>query len=178
MAKDTGIKRLVVCALLVAMGVALGVYVSIPVFTLGAYSVKIGFTVLPVILAGVLFGPLYGGIAGGLVDVLQVLIRPLGAYLPWFTITNVLIGAIPGLFFRKGQPVTLRRAFAAVFSGQVLASVLLNTLFIMQINGLPLLAVLPPRAINQAVMIPLYSFLVYYLVPVIEKISKLRRVAA
>lgn len=173
-----GIKRLVLCALLVAMGVALGVYVSIPVFTVGAYSVKIGFTVLPVILAGVLFGPMYGGIAGGLVDILQVLIRPLGAYMPWFTITNILIGAIPALFFRKGQAVTLPRAFAAVFSGQVVASVVLNTLLIMAINGLPLLVVLPPRLINQAVMIPLYSFLVFYLVPVIEKLSKLRRVTA
>ena len=50
-------RTLVYCALLTALGVVLGGMLSIPAMPLGSYTLKIGFGVLPVILAAVLFGP-------------------------------------------------------------------------------------------------------------------------
>ncbi len=163
------LSRMIICGLLCAMGVILGGMLSIPAFPLGAYSVKIGFGVLPVILAGVMYGPMYGGLVGGLTDFLQAILFPKGAYVPWFTVIGILFGLIPGLFFRKGQKPTFLRLFFAVFAGQTIGSVILNTLLMVTLYGLPLMGILPLRAINQAVMIPIYTGLVYALVPVISR---------
>ena len=162
-------KRLILCAMFTAIGVLLGGPLSIPAFPLGVYSLKIGLGTLPVILSGVLFGPLYGGIVGGLVDFLQVLLFPKGTYVPWFTMVGVLFGLIPGLFFRKGKKPTFRRLLAAVASGQIIGSVICNTLLMVMLYNMPLWSILPLRAINQAVMIPLYSLLLYWIIPLLKK---------
>ncbi len=176
MQKNRDVVRLVLCSLFIALGVVLGGALSIPAFPMGVYSLKIGVGVLPVILSGILFGPVYGGIAGGLTDILQAFIFPKGAYMPWFTIVGVLFGLIPGLFFAKGQRITFLRLLCAVGTGQVVGSVICNTILITLINQLPLEVVLIPRAINQAVMIPLYTVLLYYIVPLASKLYDKMRV--
>ena len=164
-------KRLVTCALLTAIAVLLSGPLSIPVFPLGIYSMKIGLGTLPVILAGILFGPVYGGIAGGITDVLQFMISPKGAYVPWFTIVGVLTGLLPALFFRKGQKITLPRLFLAVGGSQVFCSVVCNTALLVLLYGIPLETLLPLRLINQAVSIPVYVFLLYLLLPILKKLG-------
>lgn len=164
-------KRLVTCALLTAIAVLLSGPLSIPVFPLGIYSLKIGLGTLPVILSGILFGPVYGGIAGGLTDVLQFMISPKGAYVPWFTIVGVLTGMLPALFFRTGQKATLPRLFLAVGSSQVFCSVICNTFLLVTLYGIPLETILPLRIINQAVSIPVYVFLLYLLLPLLKKVG-------
>ena len=151
------IVRLVVCAMLTALGVVLGGLLSIP---FGSYTLKIGFGVLPVIIAGVLYGPGYGAIVGALCDLLQALIFPKGAYMPWFTVVGALFGLIPGLFFIKRQTPTFPRILLAVAVGQIVGSVICNTLLVIWLYGSPW-QIVYARIINQAVMIPLYSALVY-----------------
>ncbi len=164
-------KRLVTCALLTAIAVLLSGPLSIPVFPLGIYSLKIGLGTLPVILAGILFGPVYGGIAGGLTDVLQFMISPKGAYVPWFTIVGVLTGLLPALFFRTRQRATLPRLFLAVGSSQVFCSIICNTFLLVTLYGIPVETILPLRVINQAVSIPVYVFLLYLLLPLLKKVG-------
>ena len=159
---------LLVTALALALGVVLGGLLSIPAMPLGSYTLKIGLGVLPVIVTAVLYGPLYGGTVGALTDLLQALIFPKGAYMPWFTVIGALFGVIPGMFFVKGQKPTLKRIFAAVFSGQTVCSVVLNTLLLMWLYGSPW-QIVYARLINQAVMIPLYTALVYYVVRLMDK---------
>ena len=159
---------LLVTALALALGVVLGGLLSIPAMPLGSYTLKIGLGVLPVIVTAVLYGPLYGGTVGALTDLLQALIFPKGAYMPWFTVIGALFGVIPGLFFMKGQKPTLKRIFVAVFSGQTVCSVVLNTLLLMWLYGSPW-QIVYARLINQAVMIPLYTALVYYVVKLMDK---------
>ena len=159
---------LLVTALALALGVVLGGLLSIPAMPLGSYTLKIGLGVLPVIVTAVLYGPLYGGTVGALTDLLQALIFPKGAYMPWFTVIGALFGVIPGMFFIKGQKPTLKRIFVAVFSGQTVCSVVLNTLLLMWLYGSPW-QIVYARLINQAVMIPLYTALVYYVVKLMDK---------
>lgn len=161
-------KKLVICALLTALGVVLGGMLSIPAMPFGAYTVKIGFGVLPVILSAVLYGPVYGGMVGGLTDFIQAMIFPKGAYMPWFTVIGILFGVIPGLFFMKKQEPTAKRLFVSVFSGQMICSVVLNTLLLMWLYGSPY-QIVYARLINQAVMIPLYTMLIYYIVKLLKK---------
>ncbi len=162
------IVRLVVCAMLTALGVVLGGLLSIPAMPFGSYTLKIGFGVLPVIIAGVLYGPGYGAIVGALCDLLQALIFPKGAYMPWFTVVGALFGLIPGLFFIKKQAPTFLRILLAVAVGQVVGSVICNTLLMVWLYGSPW-QIVYARIINQAVMIPVYSALVYLCMRVIVK---------
>lgn len=162
------IVRLVVCAMLTALGVVLGGLLSIPAMPFGSYTLKIGFGVLPVIIAGVLYGPGYGAIVGALCDLLQALIFPKGAYMPWFTVVGALFGLIPGLFFIKRQTPTFPRILLAVAVGQIVGSVICNTLLVIWLYGSPW-QIVYARIINQAVMIPLYSALVYLCMKVIAK---------
>ena len=167
-APDT--RRIVICALLTAMGVILGGYLSIPALVVGTYSVKIGFGVLPVILAGVLYGPLYGGMVGGVTDFLQAVLTPKGAYIPWFTVVGVLFGLIPGLFFVRKKEYNFPRILLAVACGQLISSVLLNThLLVVLYENLSWEVLFVPRLINQCVMIPLYSGIIYYLLKALKK---------
>ncbi len=169
--KKTNIKRLALSGLLVAAGVILSGALSIPAFPLGVYSIKIGFGMLPVILSGILLGPVYGGMVGGLTDLLQALLFPRGAYMPWFTVAAVFFGLIPGLYFIKKQKPTLLRLLLAVGSGQVFGSVVCNTLIMVFIYGLPLATILPLRIVNQAIMIPLYAFILYWILPHLKSFS-------
>ncbi len=162
------ILRLVVCAMLTALGVVLGGMLSIPAMPFGTYSLKIGFGTLPVIISGVMYGPFWGAVVGALCDLLQALIFPKGAYMPWFTIVGMLFGLIPGLFFIKKQKPTFLRILAAVASGQIFGSVICNTALIVWLYGMPW-EVGITRLINQAVMIPLYTILVFACFKVIKK---------
>lgn len=159
------ILRLCVCAMLVAIGVVLSGMLSIPDFSLGNYTMKIGFGSLAPILAGVLYGPVYGGIVGGLVDLIQALLFPKGAFVPWFTVVAVLSGLIPGLFFiRRNRVPSFIRILLAVFTGQVICSVILNTLLLYLLYGSAFWVLLPKRLINQAVMIPAYTVIIWAII--------------
>ncbi|MBS7335987.1 MAG: folate family ECF transporter S component [Eubacteriales bacterium] len=160
---------LVTCAMLTALGVVLGGLLSIPAMPLGSYSLKIGFGALPVIVAGVLYGPYYGAIVGALTDFIQAMIFPKGAYMPWFTIVGMLFGLIPGLFFMKKQEPKFIRILLAVAVGQIVSSVICNTILIAWLYGLPLWQTMLARAINQAVMIPLYSIITYGCIRLMKK---------
>jgi len=162
------IRRIVMGALLVALGVVLGGMLSIPGFLLGGYSVKIGLGTLPIILAGVLYGPGWGAIVGIAVDVLQALIFPKGAYIPFFTIVSALFGLIPGFFFWKKKAFSFLRLLLAIACGQLIGSVICNTALLMILYGYPF-EIIIARIINQIVMIPLYTVLVYYILKVLKK---------
>jgi len=165
------VRKLAVCAMLTAMGVVLGGALSIPGLTQGAYTFKISLGMLPVILSGVLYGPIYGGMVGGLVDLLQALIFPKGPYMPWFTITGVLFGLIPGLFFARGQKRDIFRLFAAVFTGQFVSSVLLNTaiLVFMSLNSKAWTIIICERIITQSVMVPVFAAIIYGVLKLMDK---------
>ena len=100
---DPRTRRLAFCALFTALGVVLGGLLSIPAMPLGSYTLKIGLGVLPVIVTAVLYGPLYGGTVGALTDLLQALIFPKGAYMPWFTVIGGAFRVIPRYVLRKGS---------------------------------------------------------------------------
>lgn len=162
-------RRLAVCAMLTAIGAILGGALSIPGIAMGGYTFKISLGMLPVILSGVLYGPLWGGMVGGLTDLIQALVFPRGPYMPWFTLVGIFFGAIPGLFFTKRQEATLPRLALAIASGQIISSVFLNTAVLVLLVGGFGWEIMIPRSINQAVMIPLYTVLIYYIVRFLRK---------
>lgn len=162
-------RQITVCALLAALGAVLGMMsLPLPAVSAGGYSLKIGITVLPVILAAVLYGPAYGGMVGAITDLLPALLFPKGPFMPWFTIIGALFGVIPGLFFTRGQKPTVKRLLAAISAGQLTCSVLLNTLLLVSLYGLPY-QIVYVRLLNQAIMIPVYTLVTYYAVKLLRK---------
>ena len=162
-------RKVTICALLAALGSVLGILsIPLPAVSAAGYSLKVGITVLPVIMAGVLYGPVYGGIVGAVVDFLPALLFPKGPLVPWFTLIGALFGVIPGLFFLHGQKPTIKRLFTAILTGQFLCSVVLNTLLLMWLYGLPY-QIVYVRLLNQAIMVPIYTLAVYGSLRLLEK---------
>lgn len=162
------IVAIVVCGLLTALGVILMGPLSLPALPFGTYSLNIGFGSLPIILSGVLFGPVYGAIVAMLTDLLQVLLFPKGAFMPWFTLSAMFFGLVPGLFFMKRRKVTLPYLLLAIAPGQLLSSVLLNTFLLVKLFGLPW-SLMPLRLVEQLIMIPLYAVLIYVIIRLLAR---------
>lgn len=93
------LRRMVISAMFLALAIVVNLFseISIPLFGADGMQVKFGglFTAFPAFL----FGPWYGGIVCALSDVIGTLIKPLGAYVPWFTITAFIAGFLKGVIF-------------------------------------------------------------------------------
>ena len=144
---------MVTCALLIALHVVLGRFLSIqtPV-------VRVGFAFVPLAISGILFGPVYGAAVGGIADLLGYVVNPMGAYHPGFTLTNALAGAVYGLLLhrKEGAPRMtnsrfLIRSVIAVLITAIPLGLCLNTLWLTQILDKGYLVMLPVRALKEIV---------------------------
>lgn len=141
------VRTIVYLGVLTALEIVLSRFLSI-----NAWNLKIGFSFVPVALAGMLFGPLGGGVVGALGDFLGAVLFPIGPYFPGFTLTAFLTGAVFGLFLRKTR--TALPVLAAVAINQLLLSLLLNSLWISILYGSPYLPLLGTRVIQCAILAP------------------------
>ncbi len=103
--------RLSLSAAFLALALLCKFFFSIPISFLGAGGIRIGFAGIFTAFPAILFGPLYGGVVSALSDLLGVLIKPEGAYIPWLTVTAFLGGFLKGLLFRL---VLHPKAFRAI----------------------------------------------------------------
>ena len=87
------VRTIVYLGVLTALEIVLSRFLSI-----SAWNLKIGFSSVPVALAGMLFGPLAGGIVGALGDLLGAVLFPIGPYFPGFL---PMICRKPCCFLRK-----------------------------------------------------------------------------
>jgi ECF transporter S component (folate family) len=150
------LRKMVYLSLLVAIGVVLKVF-KIPVPILG-----LTFTGFPTILAGVIFGPISGFIVGAMADVLGFIFRPTGAFMPHFTLSAALTGAIPGLIINwfKRENLNFWHYLLGIGVGQIITSVFLVSYFLYILFGLPFKVKLVEAAITQLQHIPLYAVIV------------------
>lgn len=127
--KKLSSKNIAYYALLIALNVVLTRVGSIRIGGGGTEIVRIGFGGFPIIFAGIVFGPLAGGIVGAVGDIIGMIISPMGPYMPHFTLSAALTGAIPGLIMMKCKDKECRTSFwkllLAIGVGQVTTSILL-----------------------------------------------------
>lgn len=139
-----GTREIAVTGLLIAMNIALGkVGITTPV-------VRITFAFLPTALIAFLFGPWVGGVAAVFSDLLSFILGGGGAFFPGFTISAFLTGLIYGLLIHKKQ-LTLKRVIIAEVLIAVFIHIGLNTVWIHMLTNNPLVVILPPRLIQNAV---------------------------
>lgn len=123
-------KNIVLCGLLAALAVVLGMVASIDV---GPY-IRIGFSGLPNRVVDCLFGPVVGGLFGGALDVFKYAMKPTGPFFFGFTFNAMLAGVLYGTVLYQ-KPVTLKRILAAELLNKVLVNCVLNTLWISMLYG-------------------------------------------
>ena len=142
------VKRLVFLALFVALYVVCERFLS---FT--TWNMRIGFSFVPLAVAGVLLGPVLTGVVGAAGDLIGMVIYPTGPFFFGFTLNAFLTGFVFGFFLRR------RQSFAAILSAilctQLVLSLFLQTLWISITFGSPYAALLGTRLLQCCVMIPL-----------------------
>lgn len=165
-------KKIVLSALLLALTIVLSRFLSINTTLL-----VIGFSFVPVALAGFLLGPKYTAIISGLADLIGALLFPFGTYFVGFTISAICKGLIYGFVLHKnkrmGNKELIIRLIVASFSTILIVDVLMNTAWLMIMYQKAFLAVLSTRIVAQAIMLPIQITTLYGLIialkPIIEK---------
>lgn len=135
--------RLVLMAMFAAVQIVLSRFLSI-----NLWNLKIGFSFIPVVIAGILLGPVSAGLVGLVSDVIGATLFPIGTFFPGFSLTSFITSFGYGFFLYKNQ--SMKNIVAAVLFSEIVGTIFLNTLWISMLYGTPFFAVLIPR-IAQAV---------------------------
>lgn len=152
-------RQMVYLSLFICLNIVLTRIASIRIGIGGVEGIRIGLGGMPLIMAGVLFGPVAGGIVGALGDIVGYFINPLGPYMPHFTLTAALTGAIPALILypKRKSFVSIWHLLLAIAIGQSITSIVLVPYFLESLFKIPLVVTLPGRLVSQAIVIPLYT---------------------
>ena len=94
-------QSLAVCGMLLALRIVIGYFSNLTLAI--SPDIKIGFSFLPVAIAGILCGPVASGIIGALGDLFCFLLAPMGAYFPGWTINGLLVGLLYGIFLFESK---------------------------------------------------------------------------
>ena len=122
--KHNQLFKILLTSVLVALNVILERFV--PAYQVWNNNISSGF--VTVAFAACYLGIPYAVAVGGLGDFIGALIKPFGPYFVGYTITNMLVGLILGLFLYKKATV-LKISIATVVN-KITCSLLLNTIFI------------------------------------------------
>ena len=144
-------KNIVLCGLLAALAVVLGMVASIDI---GPY-IRIGFSGLPNRIVEFLFGPVVGSIFGGMLDILKYVIKPSGPFFFGFTFNAM---------------VTIKRILVAEFLTKLIVNCLLNTLWISMLYGKGFFALLPLLVLKNAIMLPIDTCILFFVLTYVKKI--------
>ena len=155
------------CGMMCAAAMALNMVASV---SLGPY-IRIGFSGLPNQVVAYLFGPAVGGIFGAALDIIKYLIKPEGAFFPGFTVSAALGGIIYGAFLYR-RKLAIARVFAAQLTVKVFVNLLLNTLWLNMLYGKGFMAILPGRAVSNAVMLPIDTAIMFLMLQAVDWMVK------
>ncbi len=159
-------------ALLLAMSVVAKCYLGIPVNFLGNLVKDINLSPAIIMFAGIAIGSINGALVGALTDIISTVLRPMGAYVPWFTLTNALIGLIPSLFYinkNRGDKYSFIKLLIASVVEQTVCSAIINTLLLIKLYNLPTqVGIL--RAIGSYPAALIYAVVLYYTLNATKKL--------
>lgn len=161
------LKIIVTVAVMTALEIVLHRLLSVKTPTLNFH-----FGFLPVAAVAILYGPVWAGITSALSELIGSLIFPVGAYFPGFTLTALLIGVIFGAFLYRTR-YRLWKVFLSCILVNVVCSLGLNTLWLYLLSGKGFWAMMPPRLIKAAVMVPLQIATIPLLHRLLEKINRI-----
>lgn len=159
-------QNLVLCGLMAALAIALNYTTSIMITP----NIRIGFSGLPNRVVEYLFGPGIGAVFGGVLDILKYILKPDGgAFFPGYTLSAVCGGIIYGSVLYK-KPVRIWRILIAEFLVKLFVNCGLNTLWLTMTGGSAFMALLPLRALKNAIMLPVDTAILFFTLTIVTKI--------
>lgn len=165
-------KKMVLSALLLATTIVLSRFLSINTSIL-----SIGFSFVPIVLAGIWLGPKYAGIISGLADLIGALLFPFGAFFIGYTISAIAKGVIYGLvLYKKGEDYTdkwlIVKLTIACTLVVVIVQFLMNSVWIYITTDKAFLPILTARVTAEAIMIPVQIVTMFILLKALKPITK------
>jgi ECF transporter S component (folate family) len=169
-------QRISYLAVMTALGVILTRVASFRLPIGGVEGIRIGLGALPLIMSGVIWGPTAGFFVGAVSDAVGYFINPMGFYMPHFTLTSALTGALPALVLKLSgnakRPQGVRLA-VAILIGQTITSMILVPYFLQQLFGIPWCPLFVPRLISLLIHVPAYTFLIHSLTKRTDLLARL-----
>lgn len=160
-------KNLAICGLMAALAVVLGFVASIDITP----TIRIGFSGLPNRIVEFLFGPIVGCFFGGALDILKFIVKPTGAFFIGYTFNAMLAGIIYGTILYH-KPISVKRILVAEFLVKLIVNCFLNTLWLSLMGGKAFFVILPARAIKNAIMLPIDTFILFFALSFVDTIFK------
>ncbi len=167
--------NLAIAAMLLALSVVLGYFANISISFLGTNTIKIGFNVVPIVIAAMLYGPVTAGIIGGLSDIIGYILAPMGGYIPGFTISMILVGIVYGIAFYK-EDVRLPRIIITEFIVTIFINILLGVTWFVVFYGMPYDKALTVRGIKEIFDLPLSIVINFFAFRFISKIPEFKKI--
>lgn len=149
----SSVRTLAVCAMFVALRVAVG-SLFIPV----ADNLRIYFTFFVTALGASIYGPLVALAEGFISDMLGILLFPSGAFFPGYTLNAMLGSLIYALFFYR-QDLSVVRIFLAKLTVNVLVNILLGSLWSAILSGKGFYYFAAKSVIKNIVLLPVETLL-------------------
>ena len=163
------IKKIVISALLLAASIVINRFLSINTSIL-----SIGFTFVPLMLAGIILGWKYSMIIAGLADLIGALLFPFGSFFIGYTVSAVLTGLVYGLCLYRKDEFKVDKKFCirliiAILIVTIFINGGLNTLWLLLTSKKATIAILPTRIVKQLIMIPVMFITMVSLGKALEK---------
>lgn len=154
---------LILTALFIALGIVLGQW-SIQV----TQDVKVGVSFIATQLTATLFGPVVGGIMGGVADILKFIIKPTGAFSILWTLNAVVGPMIYGIMLYK-KKFTLWRVLLSKAVVAIVVNIGMSCTWSAILYGSAFWAILPTKALQQVIQVPIQSIIFYLFVKALQK---------
>ena len=126
-------RKLAYAAMLVALDIVLSRFCSI-----NTAALKIGFAIVPIVVAANLFGPLTAAAVYGIADLVGAILFPIGTYHPGFTLCAALSGFVYGIFLYEPsgdeRGVYIKWKKVRMFPNIIVPSLVNNLVFGLLIN--------------------------------------------
>ncbi len=170
-------RSIAMTGLLIGLSVILTRFASFRLAIGNIEGIRVGFGGLPIIMAGILLGPGYGFVAGAFADIIGFVLSPMGAYMPHFTLTSALTGALPGMVFgllsRNKEP---GRVSVVDFGISVLGAIVpvswgLTPYFLHTLFGLDYRVIMPVRIVGGIITLAVYPVLLKAIYTPVAKIA-------
>lgn len=172
MEKMSKTKKIILSALLLAMTIVLARFLSFNVWFL-----SIGFSFVPMALAGMWLGPKYSAIICCLADLIGALLFPFGTFFIGFTISAICKGLIYGFVLYKngealGNKELIIRLIIACMTVILIVNILMDASWLMIMYNKAFFAVLSLRIVPQLIMLPVQVITLFVLTKALAPITK------
>ena len=157
------LETLVMTALLIAIGIVLGQF-SIQI----TQDVKVGISFIATQLTATMFGPVVGGIMGGVADVIKFIIKPTGAFSMLWTLNAIVGPILYGMMLYK-KKFTFWRVLLSKAVVAIIVNIGMSCTWSAILYGSAFWAILPTKAIQQLIQVPVQSIIFFLFVSILQK---------